>query len=123
MKETVLCILAITGVVIVSIIMFALAVFGIICIGSIQHHGSGEMNAYITKVSKYGDRVFIEAKDSQESSNTYNGCVASNEEEKFKNIIGEKVKIEWDGVFSLSPFWTECPAPVRIKEFLGGENE
>ena len=74
------------------------------------------MNGYITKVSRIGDRVFITAKDSADSSNTYHGCMASTDEQKAKEAIGKRVRLSWDGVFSLAPFWTECPGPVTIKE-------
>lgn len=91
-------------------------VYGFLCLCSIQAHGSGEMDAYIVQTERIGDRVFVKAKDSAGSSNTYEGCVSTSDEQKFKDAVGKKVKLEWDGVFSLSPFWTECPAPVRIKE-------
>lgn len=83
---------------------------------AVNSHGAGEMDAYITKVSRIGDRVFVTAKDSAESSNTYDGCASSSDEQKFKDVIGKKVKLTWDGVFSLAPFWTECPGPLKIEE-------
>lgn len=103
------------GIFICSIILPA---FGMLFIGSavLNSHGAGEMDAYITKVSRIGDRVFVTAKDSAESSNTYDGCAVSSDEQKFKDAIGEKVKLTWDGAFSLVPFWTECPGPVQIVE-------
>ena len=94
----------------------ALLLFGIICLFSMYSHGAGEMDAYIIKVSRIGDRVFINAKDSLDSSNVYNGCVSSSDEQIFKDVIGEKVHLSWNGVFSLTPFWTECPDPVQIVE-------
>ncbi len=94
----------------------ALIVYGFLCLCSIRAHGSGGMDAYIVQTERIGDRVFVKAKDSADSSNTYGGCAATSDEQKFKDVIGKKVRLEWDGVFSLSPFWTECPAPVRIKE-------
>lgn len=95
-----------------------LSAFGLLFIGSavFSSHGAGEMDAYITKVSRIGDRVFVTAKDSAESSNTYDGCASSSDEQKFKDAIGKKVKLTWDGAFSLAPFWTECPSPLQIKE-------
>lgn len=93
----------------------ALIVYGFLCLLA---HGSGEMDAYIVQTERIGDRVFVKAKDSADSSNTYEGCAATSDEQKFKDSIGKKVRLEWDGVFSLSPFWTECPAPVRIKESM-----
>lgn len=86
------------------------------CTAACNSHGAGEMDAYITKVSRIGDRVFVTAKDSAESSNTYDGCTSSADEQKFKDAIGRKVKITWDGVFSMDPFWTDCPGPIRIEE-------
>ena len=95
-----------------------LPVLGIlfICSAATNSHGAGEMDAYITKVSRIGDRVFITAKDSTEASNTYDGCVSSSDEQKFKEAIGKKAKLTWDGAFSLAPFWIECPGPIQIKE-------
>lgn len=95
-----------------------LAVVGMFfaCSAATNSHGAGEMDAYITKISRIGDRVLITAKDSAESSNTYDGCVSSADEQKFKDAVGKKVKITWDGVFSMAPLWTECPGPIRIKE-------
>lgn len=115
-KESFLSCLAITGTAGGIIAGVALLVFGILCVCSIRAHGAGEMDAYITSVSRIGDRVFIDAKDSQDSSNKYYSCVASVDEQKFKDFIGKKVRLKWDGVFSLSPFWTECPGPVHIEE-------
>ena len=110
----------IVGVITIAIVVGAVAliVYGFLCLCSIRAHGSGEMDAYIVQTERIGDRVFVKAKDSADSSNTYEGCVATSDEQKFKDAIGKKVKLEWDGVFSLSPFWTECPAPVRIKESM-----
>lgn len=95
-----------------------LYIFGIFFIESAatNSHGAGEMDAYITKVSRIGDRVFVTAKDSAKSSNTYDGCASSSDEQKFKDAIGKKVKLTWDGAFSLAPFWTECPGPIQIEE-------
>lgn len=118
-KENILIGLATAGIVAAIIAGIVLFVFGIICVCSIRAHGAGEMDAYITSVSRIGDRVFIDAKDSQESSNKYYSCVASADEQKFKDAIGKKVRLKWDGVFSLSPFWAECPAPVYIEEGNG----
>lgn len=118
-KERVLLCSITAGVAAAIITGVALLVFGIICVCSIRAHGAGEMDAYITSVSRIGDRVFIDAKDSQDSSNKYYSCVASADEQKFKDAIGKKVRLKWDGVFSLSPFWTECPAPVYIEEGNG----
>lgn len=83
---------------------------------AMNSHGSGEMDAYITQVSRIGDRVFVKTKDSADSSNTYDGCISSSDEQIFKDAIGKKVHLSWDGVFSIAPFWTECPGPVRIME-------
>lgn len=120
MKEKILDILVTIAAWFIVILVYggsiALAVFGIICLSSMRAHGDGEMDAYIIKVSRIGDRVFVTAKDSSESSNTYDGCASSSDEQKFKDAIGEKVKLTWDGVFSLAPFWTECPGPLQIKE-------
>ncbi len=93
-----------------------LSVFGIICLASIRAHGGGEMDAYIIKVSRIGDRVFVTAKDSVDASNTYDGCASSSDEQIFKDAIGKKVHLSWDGVFSMAPFWTECPGPIQIEE-------
>lgn len=95
-------------------IMVGVCVF-FACSAATNSHGAGEMDAYITKISRIGDRVFVTAKDSAESSNTYDGCASSADEQKFKDAIGRKVKVTWDGVFSMAPFWTECPGPIRIK--------
>lgn len=102
----------------IIICVIILPVFGLffICSAAFSSHGAGEMDAYITKVSRIGDRVFITAKDSSESSNTYDGCVSSSDEQKFKDAIGKKARLTWDGVFSLAPFWTECPGPIQIEE-------
>lgn len=120
MKEKILDILVTIAAWFIAILVYggsvALAVFGIICLGSMRAHGDGEMDAYITKVSRIGDRVFVTAKDSAESSNTYDGCASSSDEQKFKEAIGKKVKLTWDGVFSMTPFWTECPGPIQIEE-------
>lgn len=83
---------------------------------AMDSHGAGEMDAYITQVSRIGDRVFVKAKDSVDSSNTYDGCILSSDEQKFKDVIGKKVHLSWDGVFSMAPFWAECPGPIRIME-------
>ena len=99
---------------------FVLLAFGIICLSSMRVHGSGEMDIYVTKVERFGDRVFVEGKDSLNASNKYSGCAASNEEQKFKDAIGKKVRVKWNEVFSLAPFWTECPGPVQID---GAEND
>lgn len=83
---------------------------------AMNSHGAGEMDAYITQISRIGDRVSVKAKDSVDSSNTYEGCISSSDEQMFKDVIGKKVHLSWDGVFSIAPFWTECPGPVRIME-------
>lgn len=120
MKEKILDILGTIAAWFIVVLVYggsiALAVFGIICLSSMRAHGDGEMDAYITKVSRIGDRVFVTAKDSAESSNTYDGCASSSDEQKFKEAIGKKVKLTWDGVFSMTPFWTECPGPIQIEE-------
>lgn len=120
MKEKILDILDTIAAWFIVVLIYggsiALAVFGIICLSSMRAHGDGEMDAYIIKVSRIGDRVFVTAKDSVDSSNTYDGCASSSDEQKFKDAIGEKVKLTWDGVFSLAPFWTECPGPIQIEE-------
>lgn len=104
------------GVLVVGVIV--LIAFGIVWFGSMlwQSHGSGEMSGYIVNVSRIGDRVAIRVKDSVDSSNLHGGCVASENEEEFKALIGEKVRLVWDGAFSFAPFWTECPGPVQLKE-------
>ena len=79
-------------------------------------HGSGEMDAYVVQVNKVGKRVRITAKDSMDATNTYSGCVASQDEQAFKDIIGKKARLSWKGVFSLRPLWAECPDPVQIEE-------
>ena len=120
MKDKILDILTNIEVFGIAVLLYGgaivLLVFGIICLASIRAHGGGNMDAYITKVSRIGDRVFVTAKDSAESSNTYDGCASSSDEQKFKEAIGKKVKLTWDGVFSLAPFWTECPGPIKIVE-------
>lgn len=120
MKDKILDILTDIGVFGITVLIYGgvivLSVFGIICLASIRAHGDGEMDAYIIKVSRIGDRVFVTAKDSVDSSNTYDGCASSSDEQIFKGSIGEKVHLSWDGVFSMSPFWTECPGPIRIEE-------
>lgn len=106
----------ITGVLIIGAIV--LSIFCLVCFGSmlLQSHGSGEMSGYIVKVSRIGDRVTIKAKDSVDSSNVYDGCTTIENEEIFKSLIGEEVRLVWDGAFSFVPFWTECPGPVQLKE-------
>lgn len=120
MKDKILDILTDIEVFGITILIYGgaivLSVFGIICLASMRAHGDGDMDAYIVKVSRIGDRVFVTAKDSVDSSNTYDGCTSSSDEQKFKDAIGEKVKLTWDGVFSLAPFWTECPGPIKIVE-------
>lgn len=120
MKEKILDILDTIAVWFIVVLIYggsiALAVFGIICLSSMRAHGPGEMDAYIVKVSRIGDRVFVTAKDSSESSNTYDGCTSVANEQIFKDAIGKKVRLNWDGVFSMAPFWTECPGPIQIEE-------
>ena len=120
MKDKILDILTDIGAFGILVLIYGgaivLSVFGIICLASMRAHGGGEMDAYIIKVSRIGDRVFITAKDSVDSSNTYDGCASSSDEQIFKDVIGEKVHLSWDGVFSMAPFWTECPGPIQIKE-------
>lgn len=120
MKEKILNILVDIGswsfVILIYGGAITLAVLGIICLSSLRAHGPGEMDAYIVKVSRIGDRVFVTAKDSSESSNTYDGCTSVVNEQIFKDAIGKKVRLNWDGVFSMAPFWTECPGPIQIKE-------
>ncbi len=120
MKDKILDILTNIEVFGIAVLLYGgaivLLVFGIICLASIRAHGGGNMDAYITKVSRIGDRVFVTAKDSVDSSNTYDGCASSSDEQIFKDAIGEKVHLSWDGVFSMAPFWTECPGPIQIEE-------
>lgn len=120
MKEKILDILGTIAAWFIVVLLYGgaivLSVFGVICLASIRAHGGGNMDAYIIKVSRIGDRVFVTAKDSVDSSNTYDGCASSSDEQKFKEAIGKKVKLTWDGVFSLAPFWTECPGPIKIVE-------
>ena len=120
MKDKMLDILTDIGAFCITVLIYGgaivLLVFGIICLASMRAHGGGGMDAYIIKVSRIGDRVFVTAKDSVDSSNTYDGCASSSDEQIFKDAIGEKVHLSWDGVFSVAPFWTECPGSIHIEE-------
>lgn len=100
----------------VTWVILSLLTITIVASISVNSHGAGEMDAYITQVSRIGDRVSIKVKDSVDSSNTYSGCISSSDEQIFKDAIGKKVRLSWDGVFSIAPFWIECPGPVRIME-------
>lgn len=101
-----------------SVIIFIFLLVSVVAGLTMNCHGSGRMTGYVTKVERIGDRVSITVKDSVESSNTYNGCISSYDEQIFNDIIGEEVALSWEPSFSLAPFWTECPGPVRLEQVI-----
>lgn len=80
---------------------------------------SGVEEGYLYKIQRTGDYAEIVILPGEHSSYRNSGCILLEDEPKFRELVGEKIRVEWNAGFSMHPFWMECANPVR----LVGDNE